>query len=87
MKELTACISAVFITAAFARIVLIEHQIVRKIDYEAFRTMDCEPLFDSRGKEIKPPENCTFGGSYAWSHPLDYQITLVTPSNFDGASM
>jgi hypothetical protein len=81
MKKILLCAAAFSLVLSMIDLKQSLHAEVITIDHEAFRQMNCEPLFDADGNEIHAPDDCIFGGYYPRPNPLDYQIKTVTPSH------
>ena len=81
MKEILLCAAAFSLVLSIVELKQPLNAEVITIDHEAFRQMDCEPLFDLNGNELSAPDDCIFGGHYPRPHPLDYQAQTVAPTN------
>ena len=79
MKEMVLCIVACSITMTLGTLPVFDSETTIDIDHKAFRMMDCEPLVDLDGKEVRGADDCIFGGHYPRSHPLEYDVTLLMP--------
>ena len=64
MREILFCATAFFLTIAIGHSPAFDVQPVIEIDHKAFRLMDCEPMFDMEGNEVKAAAECVFGGYY-----------------------
>jgi hypothetical protein len=64
MKEILLCIAAFSMTVTLGTLPIFDPEISIDIDHKAFRLMECEPLIDMEGNEVKAAAECVFGGYY-----------------------
>ena len=64
MKEILLCATAFSLTIALGHLPVFDSQNPTEIDHKAFRLMECEPLIDIEGHEVKAAAECVFGGYY-----------------------
>ena len=72
MGEILLCATAFSLTITLGNFPVFDSQNPIEINHKAFRLMECEPLIDMRGYEVKAAAECTFGGYY----PLEQSTTL-----------
>lgn len=51
-------------TIAFGNLPIFDADNTIDIDHKAFRLMECSPLIDMEGNEVKGAAECVFGGYY-----------------------
>ena len=64
MKEILLCATAFSLTITLGHLPLIDRQTSTEVDHKAYRLMECEPLIDIEGLEVKAAAECVFGGYY-----------------------
>ena len=64
MKEVILCITAFSLTITLGTLPIFNTESSMDIDHKAFRLMECEPLIDMEGNEVKAAAECFFGGYY-----------------------
>ena len=58
------CLVAFSMTITLGTRPIFDRETTIDIDHKAFRLMECEPLIDVEGNEVKAAAECTFGGYY-----------------------
>ena len=64
MKEILLCIAAFSMTVTLGMLPIFDPEISIDIDHTAFRLMECEPLLNATGVEVRAAAECVFGGYY-----------------------
>jgi len=64
MKETFLCLLAFSMTMTLGTLPIFDYENSLDIDHKAFRLMECEPLIDMEGNEVKAAAECVFGGYY-----------------------
>ena len=64
MKEMLLCLVAFSMTMTLGALPVFDSENPVDIDHKAFRLMECEPLIDMEGNEVKAAAECVFGGYY-----------------------
>ena len=64
MKEILLCATAFSLTITLGHLPLFDRQTSTEVDHKAYRLMECEPLIDVEGHEVKAAAECVFGGYY-----------------------
>ena len=64
MKEILLCATAFSLTITLGHLPLFDRQTSTEVDHKAYRLMECEPLIDIEGLEVKAAAECAFGGYY-----------------------
>ena len=82
MRDILLCATTFSLIITVLTFLVSGQQNLIEIDHKAFRLMECDPLIDMDGNEIKAPEGCVFGGYYPQSHPLDYEVIAVKQSDY-----
>ena len=72
MKDMFLCVVAFSMTMTLGALPIVDYENSIDIDHKAFRLMECEPLIDMEGNEVKAAAECVFGGYY----PLEPSTSL-----------
>ena len=65
MKEILLCATAFSLTITLGHLPVFDGRKPMEINHKAFRLMECEPLIDIEGHEVKAAAECFFGGYYS----------------------
>lgn len=64
MKEMFLCLVAFSMTITLGTLPIFDPETSIDIDHKAFRLMECEPVIDMEGNDVKAAAECVFGGYY-----------------------
>ena len=64
MREILLCATAFSLTITLGHLQVFEGLKPMEINHKAFSLMECEPLINIEGLEVKAAAECVFGGYY-----------------------